>query len=76
VEYKKRINYSNVRNRNTIANLKQRFCEIAKYVVNFYLSFARKTILVEKSRLGSFPLHEAKKSCVQLEQTKIDDKKN
>jgi hypothetical protein len=41
--------------------VQQRFCEIAKYVVNSNLSFARNFILAEKSRLRSSQPRKAAK---------------
>ena len=43
----------------------QRFCEIAKYVVNSRLSFARNLVVTENTRLRSSPLRQAAKRCVQ-----------
>jgi len=50
----------------------QRFCKIAKYVVNSLKSFARNFILAEKTRLRSSQPRQAAKPCKTLKKTELN----
>ena len=57
--------YDRIQTINKKPNRQQRFCEIAKYVVNSYLSFARNLVVTENTRLRSSQPRKAAKRYLQ-----------